>query len=266
MDDFEQGFGDAEHAATTMLVAVGDLTKLAKQMQKAAREGSIGGMKKARGRLDGALAAVSQATSNATRSWPFEDSDEEQYLSDSYADELRRVASERGLTIHERDGRLVSHPSILRILPGDRAVRVDKKRVSTIRPSYLASLLQENQKKAGRYESARFLESLYNVYAEIVRDVSADLAGSGGVGTVVPLDRIYRLFTSLPGSNREYDRTDFARDVYILDVNGPRSTRKGATVSFPSSTGARTPKGLFTFVGPDGNDVAYYGIRFSRGD
>lgn len=266
MVDFEKGFRDAERAAATMLDSVGDLTKLARQLQKAAREGSIGGMKKAQEGLDGALASVSQATSNATQSWPFKDSDEEQYLSDSYADELRRVASERGLTIHERDGRLVSHPSILRILPDARAVRIDKKRVATIRPSYLASLLLENQKRAGRYESARFLESLYNVYVDIVRDVSADLARSGGFGTVVPLDRIYRLFTSLPGSSREYDRTDFARDVYLLDVNGPRSTRKGATVSFPSSTGARSAKGLFTFVGPDGRDVAYYGIRFSRGD
>ena len=265
MVDFEQGFRDAERAAATMLDAVGDLTKLARQLQKAAREGSIGGMKRAQERLDGALASVGQATFNATQSWPFKDGDEERYLSDRYADELRRIASELGLTIHERDGRLVSHPSILRILPGDRAVRVDKKRVSTIRPSYLASLLLENQKKAGRYDSARFLESLYNVYVEIVRDVSADLAGSGGFGTVVPLDRIYRLFTSLPGSSREYDRTDFARDVYLLDVNGPRSTRKGAAVSFPSSTGARSSKGLFTFVGPDGRDVAYYGIRFTRG-
>ena len=265
MVDFEQGFRDAERAATTMLDSVGDLTKLARQLQKAAREGSIGGMKKAQERLDGALASVRQATSNATQSWPFKDSDEERYLSDGYADELCRVASDRGLTIHEREGRLVSHPSILRILPGDRAVRVDKKRVSTIRPSYLVGLLLDNQKKAGRYESARFLESLYNVYVDIVRDGSADLAGSGGFGTVVPLDRIYRLFTSLPGSGREYDRTDFARDVYLLDVNGPRSTRKGATFSFHSSTGARSAKGLFTFVGPDGRDVAYYGIRFSRG-
>ena len=265
MVNFEQGFRDAERAAATMLDSVGDLTKLARQLQKAAREGSIGNMKKAQEGLDGALASVSQATSNATQSWPFKDSDEERYFSDRYADELRRVASERGLTIHERDGRLVSHPSILRILPDARAVRIDKKRVSTIRPSYLASLLLENQKKAGRYDSARFLESLYNVYVEIVRDVSRDLAGNGGIGTVVSLDRIYRLFTSLPGSGREYDRTDFARDVYLLDVNGPRSTRKGATVSFPSSTGARSAKGLFTFVGPDGRDVAYYGIRFSRG-
>ena len=264
MADFEQGFGDTERAAGTMLDTAGDLTKLARQLQKAAREGNIGVIRRTQEMLDGALASLSQAVSNATQSWPFEDNDEEQYFKDGYADELRRIASERGLTIHEREGRLVAHPSILRIQPGDRAVYIDRKKVSAIRPTHLAGLLLENQKKGGRYDSARFLESLYSVYAEVLRDVSRDLAGSGGIGNVVPLDRIYRLFTSLPGSTREYGRTDFARDVYLLDVNGPGATKKGATVSFPSSTGARSPKGLFTFVGPDGRDVAYYGIRFTR--
>lgn len=264
MADFEQGFEDTERAAGAMLGATGDLARLARQLQKAAREGNIGGIRRTQERLGGTLASLSQAVSNAAQSWPFEDGDEERYFRDSYADELRRVASGRGLTIHAHEGRLVAHPSTLRIVSGDGAVYIDRKKVSAVRPTHLVGLLLENQKKGGRYDSARFLESLYNVYAEVVRDVSRDLADGGGIGTVVPLDRIYRLFTSLPGSAREYDRTDFARDVYLLDVNGPQATRKGAAVSFPSSTGARSSRGLFTFVGPDGRDVAYYGIRFTR--
>ena len=266
MVDFEQGFGDAEKAAAEMLVSAGDLAKLAKQLQKASKEGNIGALKKAQEKLDGALSSMSQTVANAVQSWPFKDSDEAQYLRDSYADELCCIASERGLAIHERDAKLVSHPSILRILPVDRAVRIDKKKVSAIRPSHLVGLLLENQKKGSRFRSSEFLESLYTVYLEIVRDEAPDrLVRTGGIGRVVPLDRIYKLFTSLPGSAREYDRTDFARDLYILDTNGPRSTRKGATVSFPSSTGTRSAKALFTFVGPDGNDVEYYGIQFNEG-
>ena len=80
----------------------------------------------------------------------------------------------------------------------------------------------------------------------------------------MPLDRIYRLLTSLPGINREYDRTDFARDLYNLDSSGLRRTRSGASVSFPASTGTRRPRGLFSFVGPDGRDVEYYGVRFTE--
>lgn len=266
MDSFEQAFSDTEKAATSTVASAGDLVSLAKQLQKASREGNIAAIKRVQGRLDTALASLAQTVDNAVRSWPFQEGAEEQYLRDGYSAELRRIASERELDIHEQDQRLISHPSIVRILPGERAVRIDKKKVSSIRPSYLADVLLKNQKKPGRYQSAAFIESLYNVYSDIMKEESSDrgrLVNTGG--RVVPLDRIYRLFTSLPGSSREYDRTDFARDLYILDTNGPKHTKRGAAVSFPSSTGTRRSTGLFSFVGPDGRDVEYYGLRFTEG-
>ncbi len=266
MDSFEQAFSDTEKAAAATVASAGDLIKLAKQLQKASKEGNIAAMKRVQGRLDVTLASLGQTVANAVQSWPFRDDEEEQYLRDGYSNELRRIAAERELEFHERDGRLISHPSIVRILPGERAVRIDKKKISTIRPSYLADVLLKNQQKPGRYQSGIFLEALYNVYLDIVREEFPDrqrLVKTGG--RVVPLDRIYRLFTSLPGSSREYDRTDFARDLYILESNGPKQTRNGAAVSFPSSTGTRRSKGLFSFVGPDGRDVEYYGLRFTEG-
>ena len=266
MDSFEQAFSDTEKAAAATVASAGDLIKLAKQLQKASKEGNIAAMKRVQGRLDDALGSLGQTVANAVRSWPFQDNEEEQYLRDGYSAELRRVALEHGLDIHERDDRLISHPSIVRILPGERAIRIDKKRISSIRPSYLTDLLLKNQQKPGRFQSGAFLESLYAVYSDIVSEERSDrhsLVKTGG--RVVPLDRIYRLFTSLPGSSREYDRTDFARDLYILESNGPKRTRNGAAVSFPSSTGTRRSKGLFSFVGPDGRDVEYYGLRFTEG-
>ena len=82
----------------------------------------------------------------------------------------------------------------------------------------------------------------------------------------MPLVRIYRMLTSLPGSDREYGRTDFARGLYLLETGGHDKTRTGATVSFPASTGARSPRAadLFTFVDADGQDVHYYGIQFTE--
>lgn len=265
MNSFEQGFSDAEKAAAATVASAGDLIRLAKQLQKASKEGNIAAMKRTQGRLDAALTSLGQTVANAVQSWPFQDDEEEQYLRDGYSAEMRHVASERKLDIHERDDRLISHPSIVRILPGERAVAIDRKKVSTIRPSYLADILLTNQQKPNRYQSGPFLEALYNVYSDIVREELSDrdrLVQAGG--RVVPLERIYRLFTSLPGSSREYDRTDFARDLYFLETNGPKQTKKGATVSFPSSTGTRRSKGLFSFVGPDGRDVEYYGLRFTE--
>ena len=186
-------------------------------------------------------------------------------MRDGYADELRGVAAEQGVSVFERDGRLFASPSIVRVIPIDRAVRIDKKKVSTIRPSHLADLLLENQKRPVRSQSGPFLESLFNVYSEITRE------GSSGRlvqvdGRVVPLERVYNLLTSLPGIRREYDRTDFARDLYLLEKSGLKRTRAGTVVSFPAATGTKSNQGLFTFVGPDGQDVLYYGIRFAEAD
>ena len=85
-------------------------------------------------------------------------------------------------------------------------------------------------------------------------------------GIVVPLIKIYGLMTALPGANREYDRSDFARDIYMLDLpRTPPDAAGRATVSFPSSTGTRRRSSdLFTFVGPEGQSVEYYGLRFSE--
>ena len=262
MESFERAFSDTERAAASTQKSAAALAKLAKQLEKAAKEGNIGTIKRLQGRVNADLNTLRQEVANAVETWPFTEEDEEQYLNEQYATELRQAAEEKSLSIHERDGRLISHPSIVRILPGDRAVRIDRKKVSTIRPSYLAGVLLENQKKPARYRSDAFLEALYNVYSDIVREDPSSRLVKGGQGRVIPLDRVYTLLTSLPGIRREYDRTDFARDLYILDANGPKRTRKGAAVDFPSSTGTRSSRGLFSFVGPNGQDVTYYGIRF----
>ena len=267
MDSFEQAFGDTERAAISTQKSATALVTLAKQLQKAAKEGNIAEIKRLQNRFNADLDGLRQEVANALKTWPFRDEEEEQYLNEQYTAELRRVAEMQGLAIQERDGRLISHPSVVRVLPGDRAVRIDKqKKAFTIRPSYLAGLLLANQKKPGLTQSQNraFLESLYSVYSDIVRE---DNSGTGrmdfkGSGRVVPLDRIYRLSTSLPGISIEYDRTEFARRLYFLDSNGPKQTRRGAIVDFSSSTGTRSSKGLFSFVGPDGQDVTYYGIRF----
>ena len=260
MSGFEQAFGDVEVSAASTIASAQGLVSLAKRMQKAAREGNIAGVKRARSELDAALRELRQAVAGAVASWSLTEDEEQRYLEDGYADEFRAAAEEQGLNVYERDGKLISYPSIVRILPGDRAVRVDGKKVAAIRPSHLAGLLLKNQKKPGRYRSDRFLEALYTVYAEIVREDSR--GRMAGDGPVVPLTRVYKLLTSLPGAGREYDRTDFARDLYILEADGPRRTRKGAAVAFPASTGTRQ-SGFFSFVGPDGQEARYYGISFT---
>ena len=266
MTSFERAFDDVEEAAASTLKSATDLVKLARELQKAAQGGNINAIKRVCSRLDPALGSLRQEVANATETWPFTDEEEENYLKEHYANELYHAAKEKKLSIHERDGRLISYPSIAQILPGDRAVKIDRKKVSTLRPSRLVEFLIERQKKPPRFRSDAFLEALYAMYLLISREQSSTRLINGGYGPVVPLAEVYKAFTSLPGSKREYDNIDFARDIYSLEANGPSYTKKGARVSFPSSTGAKRARDTFQFVGPDEQLITYYGIQFSRGE
>ena len=261
MTSLEQACGDTERAAEVARKSAGNVVSQARALAKAARTGNIAGIRRCNEKLNEALEVLQQEVSNADSCWPFSDEEERELFGDQFADALKAAASARGLDIHEQDGLLISHPSIVRILPAECAVRVDKKKISTVRPSYLVDLLLANQKKSSGFSSQKFLESLYAVYADIVHDLPESR------GRVVPLIRIYKLMTALPGSARGYDRSDFARDLYLLEANGPRHARNGLAVSFPSSTGARRRSSdLFSFIGPDGNKAEYYGIRFREDD
>lgn len=265
MGTFEQAFSDVERAAVSTAKSAAELGRLAKALEKAAKEGNITTMKRAQIRLDQALNALRQETANAVRAWPLQEADEEAYLRDGYAAELRSVAAGKGLNIYERDGRLISSPSVLQVLPGPRAVQIDRKRESGIRPSRLAEVLIKNQTAPPRFPSGRFLESLYDTYMLVIETPVVPLSEDRH-GVVAPLERIYQAFTSLPGSDREYGRMDFARDLYQLDSQGPRVTRAGMKVDFPASSGARSSRGVFSFVDPNGQSIPYYGIRFSRSE
>ena len=264
MVSFEQAFSDMEKSAASTVKSAADLTKLARALEKAAKDGNIAAAKRAQQGMREALSALRQEVSNSVESWPFGDDEEQQYLNDGYGRELRAVAAEKGLDIYERDGRMIAHPSVVRVLPGTRAVRIDRKQVSTIRPSRLTDILLENQKKPARFRAGQFLEALYRVYAEITREEGPNRMVTGRQGRVVELERVYRLFTSQPGSDRDYNRTDFTRDLYLLDRDGPKTTRRELHVSFPASSGTRSSQGVFSFVAPDGQVVTYYGIQFSE--
>lgn len=249
-----------------MRKSAGNVVSQARALAKAAQTGHIANIKRCREKLNDALTALRQEVSTAGSHWPFSDEEEQLLFGEQYTEAIKAIADAKGLKIQEQDELLISYPSIVRILPAECAVRVDKKRVFTARPSYLVALLLANQKKSSGFPPQRFLESLYSVYIDIVDRPSSDLLSSRS-GSVVPLARIYKLMTSLPGGARDYDRNDFARDLYILDSNGPHRARNGATVSFPSSTGTRKrSRDLFSFIGPEGDKAEYYGIRFSRDD
>jgi hypothetical protein len=158
--------------------------------------------------------------------------------------------------IRRQDDRLVSFPSILRVLPGRRAIEIDRKVVTAIRPSRLVALLKAHAERKPSSSPDRFLEVLFNAYRYVVRP---DRLVTGAT-----LQEVYDVLTLMPDVRKEYTPADFGRDLFFLDRSGKTQTKSGARLTFPASTGTKGGRKVFSFVAPDGEVITYYGIRFQE--
>ena len=239
--------------------SAGVVARAARALERAAKTGSINGVRRSQADLTTALRALSQEVDNAAQAWPFQSDEEETYLQERFAAELRQVAVAQGLDLHERDGRLIAHPSILSVLPSNRAVRIDRRQVSAIRPSHLVSELLKNQKKPARSNGRNILEAMYKAYQMLVGSRGPLRRLESSQPQTVPLSSIYDALTLMPGLSREYSRTDFARDLYRLETEGPKETRSGASAHFHSGRQSN-----IAFVAPNGHLITYHSVAFSE--
>jgi hypothetical protein len=253
MDSFEKGFADVERAADGTARAADSLLKAAKQLRRAAQDGDIAAVRRTCERLPGSLEAIRQEVANAQSAWPFASEAEETYLRDAYRAELLEQAEIEQLAFSEVDGRILAFPSIVRVQPADRSLKIDRKRVAAIRPSRIVRLLKSAQAKKSSFSSERFLATLYAAY-ELVRK---DKAGTREVS----LQRIYDALTIHPSVRSEYGMGDFARDLYLLDQSGLRETRSGVRFGLSAATSTKGSKHI-ELVAPSGETKLYSIIWF----
>ncbi len=185
-------------------------------------------------------------------------------LGSGYLEEITRQVTSAGGEALPHEGQLLCHPSIVRVNTETRRVTIDGRAWKSIRPSALTAELLKRQKRpvASASKSEAFLEALHKVYRRIVRRDAPSLAAGGAPVPVVSLADIYELMTALPGTQRDYQRIDFARDLYRLDTSGTTKTRKGNRMRLVGSTGTKNRSRVLTFIAPGGREITYFGIRF----
>ena len=252
----EAAFARAEAEAEAALKAAATVTRHLKRFHGAARQGNVRDLEAAADAARQSIAALDQAVTAIGRSWDF---DEEGYLRDGgYSAELIERARAADLRISELDNRLYCYPALIQVLPGERALMIDKKRERRLRPTFLIGLLRDRQRHPPRFKSGDFLASLHAAYEVAIK------AKGRSPGAVVPLGELYELLTMLPGQAREYARQEFARDIYLLDQSGETTTKSGARIEFHAGAGARVPRGALTIVTQHGQERKYHGISFAE--
>ena len=251
----EAALAAVERQAEAALKAAGSAATQLRKARAAAKSGQLRDLRKALAIAQTISAELAESVRTLEESF---DLDEQDYLaSGGYVKELLEAAQAVGVAMFEEDDRLMCYPSLVRVLPGDASVEVDKVRERRIRPSVLVGLLAATQERSPRFKPEGFLDSLRGAYELAV-------AGSGkSPDSVVRLLDVWSVLTLLPGQSREYSKQEFARDLYLLDQSGVTSTlRSPRRLRWSASTGTKGA-GVLTTVARSGQQQRYWGVSFS---
>jgi hypothetical protein len=253
---FESALSTTQGGTEAALKSAGALTRELRKARAAAASGQVREMRRALDAAGGMAAELSAAVGDARASF---DIDETVYLaSGDYAKELLAAAAERGVRMFEEDERLLCYPSLVRVVPNDSMIEVDRRRERRLRPSVVISLLAAAQQRPPRFRAEQFLESLAGGYELVTARAGKNL------DAVARVTDIWSALTLLPGQAKDYTRPEFARDLYLLDQSGARQTKEGRTLRWHASSGTRTA-GVLTTVARTGQQQRYWGVSFTTG-
>jgi hypothetical protein len=251
---FEFALGAAQGDADAALKSASSLTRELRKARTAAGTGQVRELRRALSAAAEQAEGLSAAVQEALASF---DMDENTYLgSGEYAKELLTLAEDCGLAMFEEDDRLLCYPSIVRIIPGESVIEIDRRRERRLRPSVLIALLSAAQQRPPKFRAEQFVESLASGYALVVAREGKKS------GAVVRLVDIWSVLTLLPGQGKEYTRPEFARDLYLLDQSGVRESKDGGALRWHASSGTRT-SGVLTTVARTGQQQRYWGVSFA---
>ena len=238
-----------------MLAAAEKAGKLANASLRKAHEGArTGNLRDLSKLLDGfrdSARALAQHATNSATSWTFQS--DAYFARGTYLSEVSKRAEDAGLTnVREMDGQLFSYPVAVKLDARDLSVKLGKKNLRAMRPSYLAGLLKQARSAPARENLAPILHAMEKAYLQL---------SGGNVGLAVGLNDVYKTLTLLPGAARTYTPADFIMDVYRLDQAGPQMTKSGRRLDLPASTSTRGTRGT-RFVTEAGDEKYYASIRF----
>lgn len=255
-DGMEAALVAAEEAIAEAQRDAAAATRELKRARAAAATGQVRDLRRSLAAAADAAQALAKSADAAQQAY---DLDETAHLSSGgYARELLAAAAAAGVVMVEEDDRLLCYPSVVRVVPADAALEVDRKRDRRLRPSVVVRTLAAARDRPPKGKPVALLESLLTAYQLLAgRQPRPD--------PVLRLDALWSVLTLLPGTGREYGKAEFARDLYQLDRSGPHTTRSGRTLRFHASTGTRGA-GVLTTVAETGQQQRYWGVSFTAPD
>jgi hypothetical protein len=255
VDNLEPALDATVEELEAALKSAAALVRDLKKAKAAAANGQLRDLTRALAAVQQSATAATADAEQASTSYQFDDV---AYLSSGgYGAELLAVASQRGVAMVSEDDQLLCYPSLIRIVPADAAIEIDRRRERRLRPSVVVDMLARAQQRPPRFRAGPFSDSLLSAYELIIarEQKKAD--------AVIRLDAIWGVLTLLPGQTREYTKPEFARDLYLLDQAAQATTKAGRVLRWHASSGTRGA-GVLTTVAKTGQQQRYWGVSFAE--
>lgn len=252
----EQKLVAVQKATEEVSKATKDLLLVAKQLLQSSETGDLTQLHRGVASLGTLIDRLKGMNADITS---FLDFDAEAYLSSpAFLQELSDAATRAGVTTALGESALYSYPLAVTVQPQKASLLFGKRRVTRLRPTFVAQQLKQLQSETGRISTTSFIETLYKGYNLLLQNNRLV------AGAVIPLTSVYDVLTLLPQSSRDYTKHDFSVDIYRLDKSNNHITKDGHRVSLPASTGTRATSGVLSIVSNTGAELRYYGVAFSR--
>jgi len=258
MPTLERALAACEDKLADAQKAADKLVKNLRRARNAAKVGNVADLEKS-------LQAVSQyadeavaVASSIETSWDF---DARAHLADGgYLKELLAESAQAGTELFEKAGRIYCFPVLMRIDPGEIAIRIGTKVERRIRPRELVRQLRAMQQRPQRFREQQFLDLLYKTYQRVTGRQWKDT--KQGLGPVVPVADLHNVLTLMPGTG--YPIEEFGRDLLLLDRKPDLRTRDHSSFQFLGSTMSRERVQRVAVYDEKGSERTYIGIAFVR--
>src|SRR5438270_6297773 len=155
----EAALRQTEADSDASLKAATVLTGSLKRFRSVIHDGNLRDVNAALVAVEESLAALQQQVATTRERWDF---DATSYFdSGAYTSELLETAASMQLAMFEQDDRLYCYPSLLRVLPAERTILIDRTRERRLRPSVVVEHLRTLHERPARFRPEAFLEALF---------------------------------------------------------------------------------------------------------
>ena len=192
--------------------------RLQKTILKDAENGNLADMKKTLVLLTDALTVLQERTrAYEEAANDFDTSD--YFMSGDFTQQLLEACGEKGVDVQGDQGVYEMFPYKVRIVAEAQEVYMNRKKLPTFRPSYVAETIRASQEKLNRvvFRPAPFMAELAEAYE------TTCLKSGARFGSSQLLTKIYKNMVPMARARKEYDMQAFAFDLARLYEAGPEA-------------------------------------------